>query len=165
MLHAISASAAFDPRHALNGTLRTPAPTSHSTMTEERKRARVVADYLQGWAEADPVRIASVAAPDYRFGDPFVGTFSALALPRYFGALRARTGLPALAGREHLSFVLSGPMDARLERGTYQFWREAPRLGLTGTALITVGPDGVRTEHVAYDLNMASDQLRAHQLN
>jgi hypothetical protein len=165
MLHAISVPAAFDPRQAPHGTLHAPAPARHGTLTEERRRARLLADYLQGWAEADPVRIAGAAAPGYRFDDPFVGEFSTLALPRYFGVLRARAGLGARASRETLSFVLRGPMQEGLERGVLQFWREAPGLGLTGTSLITVGPGGVLCERVAYDLNMASEQLRPRQLN
>jgi hypothetical protein len=40
-----------------------------------------------------------------------------------------------------------------------QFWREAPRIGLTGVAEIEVGEQGVIAECVAYDLNMASDIL------
>jgi hypothetical protein len=51
-------------------------------------------------------------------------------------------------------------MDGPPERGALEFWREASRLGLTGTSLITVGSLGVSSERVAYDLNMASDQLR-----
>jgi hypothetical protein len=51
-------------------------------------------------------------------------------------------------------------MDASSRRGELQFWREAPRLGLTGTSLITMGPHGVMSERVAYDLNLASEQLR-----
>ena len=51
-------------------------------------------------------------------------------------------------------------MDGLSERGALEFWREAPRLGLTDTSLITVGPLGVISERVAYDLNMASDRLR-----
>jgi hypothetical protein len=40
-----------------------------------------------------------------------------------------------------------------------QFWREAPRIGLTGVAEIEIGERGVVAERVAYDLNMASDML------
>jgi hypothetical protein len=56
-------------------------------------------------------------------------------------------------------------MVATSGHGELQFWREAPSLGLTGTSLITVGPGGVTSERVAYDLNMASEQLRARQLH
>jgi hypothetical protein len=40
-----------------------------------------------------------------------------------------------------------------------QFWREAPRIGLTGVAEIEIGERGVVAERVAYDLNLASDML------
>jgi hypothetical protein len=127
---------------------------------EERTRAQLRAEYLEGWAAADPVKIASATAPAYRFDDPFVGTFATLTLSRYFEALRSRVGLGALVGREHLSFVLRGPMDAPSTDNQQQYWREAAHLGLTGTSLITIGPDGVMSERVAYDLNLASEQLR-----
>jgi hypothetical protein len=41
-----------------------------------------------------------------------------------------------------------------------EFWREAPRIGLTGITRIEVGEHGVISERVAYDLNLASDLLR-----
>jgi hypothetical protein len=40
-----------------------------------------------------------------------------------------------------------------------QFWREAPRIGLTGVAEIEIGERGITAERVAYDLNLASDIL------
>ena len=39
------------------------------------------------------------------------------------------------------------------------FFREAPRLGLTGVTTITIGEHGVVGEAVAYDLNPALDVL------
>jgi hypothetical protein len=57
-----------------------------------------------------------------------------------------------------MAFFLSGAMDAC--RNELQFWREAPRIGLTGIARIEIGERGVSAESVAYDLNMASDLLR-----
>ena len=41
-----------------------------------------------------------------------------------------------------------------------QYWREAPLLGLTGLAEITVRHGHVATEAVTYDLNMACETLR-----
>jgi hypothetical protein len=120
-------------------------------------QARLLAHYVEGWAQADPVKIADATAPEYCFDDPFVGRFSILALPRYFEALKSRTGL---GGWQHLQFLLSGPMDGWPQRDALQFWREAPELGLTATSLIAIGPTGVTSERVAYDLNIASDQLR-----
>jgi hypothetical protein len=120
----------------------------------------MLARYIGGWAEADPVKIASATAPAYRFDDPFVGTFASLALPRYFQALTVRVGLGAFVARKHLSFVLRGPMDTLSSKDEQPFWREATLLGITGTSLITVSPGGVMSERVACDLNLASEQLR-----
>ena len=155
MFHVATLPAGLEPRHTFSAPPSTLA--RGRALEEHASSARLLAGYLQGWAEADPVKIAEVTAPGYRLDDPLVGTFALLALPRYFEALRSRS---SLAGREHLSFVLRGPMDASSGHGELQFWREAPRLGLTGTSLITVGSGGVVSERVAYDLNMASEKLR-----
>ena len=66
-----------------------------------------------------------------------------------------RTG--AISRRE-LAFFLRGPKKLR-SHNELQFWREAPRIGLTGVAEIEVGERGVVAERVAYDLNLASDIL------
>jgi hypothetical protein len=51
-------------------------------------------------------------------------------------------------------------MERRSHLRGLQFWREAPRLGLTGVGEIEIGRLGVISEHVTYDLNLASDMLR-----
>ncbi len=163
MLDVITVPAAFDPYQPLRGP--EPVPAKRRGFVDEGTRARLLADYLEGWAEADPVKIAGATAPGYRFDDPFVGVFSTLALPRYFEVLRSRAGLGTRIGRQQVSFLLCGPMDTQAAGGVLQFWREAPRLGLTGTSLITVGSGGVISERVAYDLNMASEQLRRPRSN
>src|ERR1700704_3954528 len=94
--------------------------------------------YLEGWAAADPARILEATAPNYHFHDPLVGLFSRPTLPQYFEILKAQCARSGAVERRDLAFVLRGPM-----RGsTDQFWREAPRLGLTGIAQIVVGPYG-----------------------
>jgi hypothetical protein len=160
MLNATLAPTALGRRWQFHGTERFPSQATRTALDEESTRTRLLVQYIEGWAKADPVKIAGATAPGYRFDDPLVGTFSTLALPRYFETLRSRSGLGGCVPRQHLSFLLSGPMDGPPERGALEFWREASRLGLTGTSLITVGSLGVSSERVAYDLNMASDQLR-----
>ncbi len=59
-----------------------------------------------------------------------------------------------------VAFFLSGPMDRPSDVGSLQFWREAPRIGLTGVTEIEVREQGVIAERVTYDLNLASDTLR-----
>ena len=158
MLNAMTVPAPLDAYAALRGL--GPVPATRRAPFGEVTRARLLARYLEGWAEADPAKIAAATGPGYRFDDPFVGTFSTLALRRYFEALRFRTGLGAPTPRQQLSFQLRGPMHAPSERGALEFWRECPRLGLTGTSLITLTAGGVISERVAYDLNMAAEQLR-----
>jgi len=55
-------------------------------------------------------------------------------------------------------------MDVLSERGELQFCREALHLALTGISLIRVGASGLISERVAYDLSMASEQLRQFQI-
>jgi hypothetical protein len=111
--------------------------------------------YIRGWAEADPVRILEATAPNYHFHDPLVGLFSRQSLAHYFEMLRTKCARAGAIERCDLAFVLRGPIN-----GSQQFWREAPGIGLSGIAEIVVGPYGVITERVAYDLNLASDLLR-----
>ena len=50
-------------------------------------------------------------------------------------------------------------MERRSHVKGLQFWREAPRLGLTGVSEIEIAEGGVIAERAAYDLNVAFDVL------
>jgi len=120
--------------------------------------------YVEGWAETDFVKILAATAPDYRFHDPYVGSFSRWSLHEYFDRVCAGLSRMGAVSRADMAFVLRGPVDTRAEG--LEFWREAPRIGLTGITRIEVGEHGVISERVAYDLNLASDLLRrASQLS
>jgi hypothetical protein len=112
--------------------------------------------YSEGWAEADADMILSATAPTYCFNDPLVGRFARMSLPLYFFLLHEKFARAGAMKRHDVAFNLRGPMI-----GTYGrvFWREAPALGLTGTSEIVVGPHGIVSERVAYDLNLACGQL------
>jgi len=60
--------------------------------------------------------------------------------------------------RRDLEFYLYGPME-RSRVSVLQFWREAPRIGLTGISEIEIGERGIIAERAAYDANLASDLL------
>ena len=122
---------------------------------------RVLLDrYLAGWAEANPIKIIQATAPGYRLDDPFVGLFTRWSVPQYFELLQAQLAAAGAIMQADLGFLLRGPMQASSSRLGLQFCREAPRIGLTGTAEIKVGERGVIAETVAYDLNLASHVLR-----
>lgn len=123
-------------------------------------RDRILARYLEGWAEADPAKIADATAEDYDFHDPLVGRFSRRTLPQYFALLRSRFGIAGVAATRDLAFTLRGPMSSASHAARRQYWREAPLLGLTGLSEISVRHEGVAAEAVAYDLNLASETLR-----
>jgi hypothetical protein len=114
--------------------------------------------YIEGWAQSDLERILEATAPSYRFTDPFVGSFDARSLHKYFYLVQNRLSRMGPIGRRELAFFLRGPIKLRSHK-ELQFWREAPRIGLTGVAEIEIGERGVVAERVAYDLNLASDML------
>ena len=79
-------------------------------------------------------------------------------MPQYFTLLRSRFGIAG--ARRDLAFTLRGPMSSCSDPARQQYWREAPLLGLTGLAEITVKQTYVTAEAVTYDLNMACETLR-----
>jgi hypothetical protein len=113
--------------------------------------------YIEGWAQTDLEMILDATAPSYRFTDPLVGSFDGRSLHKYFDLLKDRLSCTGAVSRRELAFFLRGPM--RRSHNELQFWREAPRIGLTGVAEIEIGERGVAAERVAYDLNLASDIL------
>ena len=119
--------------------------------------------YVEGWAEANVDKIIDATAPGYRFHDPFVGSFSRRSLHEYFDALEERLSCAGAIRRSDIACFLRGPIDRPSNPKGVQFWREAPRIGLTGVSQIEVGSRGVIGETVAYDLNSASDMLRRPQ--
>jgi hypothetical protein len=137
----------------------------HRTVTrasvEERPLVAnsMLARYLEGWAEADPAKIADATAENYDFYDPLVGRYSRRTLPQYFALLRSRFAVAGLARVQDLAFTLRGPMLGPSQGARRQYWREAPHLGLTGVSEIMMTHWGVAAEAVAYDLNMACEKL------
>jgi hypothetical protein len=114
--------------------------------------------YLEGWAEANLAKILAATIRGYRFHDPLVGSFSRWSLHEYFDRVQDRLARSGAIGLHDMAFFLRGPMDTRPNE--LQFWREAPRIGLSGIARVEIGELGVSAESVAYDLNVASDLLR-----
>lgn len=129
-------------------------------LVAERPASTLMLRYLEGWAEADSAKIAGATADDYDFHDPLVGHFSKCTLPQYFALLRSRFAISGVSATREVAFTLRGPMTSASHAGRRQYWREAPLLGLTGLAEITVRHGRVVAEAVAYDLNMACEMLR-----
>jgi len=129
--------------------------------TQEHATSNALLDcYVEGWAEANPLKIMLVSDPGYQFEDPLIGLFSRTSLHRYFHLLRTKFAVAGIARQRDVGFVLHGPANDLATGGVSQFYREAPQLGLTGVATITVGRRGVIAETVAYDSNLALDVLR-----
>jgi hypothetical protein len=121
----------------------------------------LLARYLEGWAEVNMRKIFTATAHGYRFDDPLVGTFSRWMFPVYFERVAASFARTGAVATKDLAFCIHGPMHGAMRLGQLEFYRAAPRLGLTGITVITVGAYGVISESVAYDLNLATELLRA----
>lgn len=143
-----------------SATLHVHRAPSCASLDARHARDSILARYLEGWAEADPAKIADATAEDYDFHDPLVGRFSRRTLPQYFAMLRSRFAIAGVVATRDLSFMLRGPMSSASHTARRQYWREAPLLGLTGLSEISVRFEGVVAEAVAYDLNLASETLR-----
>ena len=112
---------------------------------QKESRPSLFDRYIEGWAEADVGKILDGTAPSYRFTDPFVGSFSGRSLYEYFDLLQDRF---SRGGRSAAS-ILFFPVRSRERRSHVkglQFWREAPRLGLTGVSEIEIAEGGVIAE-------------------
>ena len=139
-----------------------PAPRAAKfQQARERKASRTSAldRYLEGWAKLDLDEIVDATAAGYCFRDPLVGTFSRRSLLEYFDVLMQACSRAGAVKRGDIAFELHGPMEGLSHLGGLWFWREAPRIGLTGVTQIKVGEQGVIGESVAYDGNLASDML------
>jgi hypothetical protein len=145
--------AACDRSEKRSGS-RSDLPPGH------RRDGSILALYLRGWSEADPTKIIEATAEGYEFYDPFVGRFSRHTLTQYFALLRVRFSVGRVMRWPELAFNLRGPMQSRATEASYQYWREAPILGLTGASSIAMTHAGVVAEAVTYDLNIACDWLR-----
>ena len=126
---------------------------------DQNARSAALDRYIEGWAEANVEKIFKATAPSYRFRDPLVGTFSGTSLDEYFDILQERFSQAGPVTKNELYFFLRGPLEGRSNGKDLRFWREAPRLGLTGVAEVEVGERGVICDRIAFDGNLASDML------
>lgn len=132
-----------------------PQPSTSRTQEQAASGNALLDCYLEGWAEANPLKIMLVTDPGYQFKDPLVGLFCRTSLPRYFHLLRTKFADAGVTRQRDVGFVLRGISNSPSSEGASQFYREAPELGLTGVATITIGRRGLIAERVAYDSNLA----------
>jgi hypothetical protein len=158
-----AANASTDGAAGIFGAVRPCATVARASFEEQSLVANsMLARYLDGWAEADPAKIADATVENYDFYDPLVGRYSRRTLPQYFALLRSRFMAAGVARVQDLAFTLRGPMSGAFNAARRQYWREASHLGLTGISEILVTHRGVAAETVAYDLNLATDTLQGY---
>ena len=165
MQHAQSLAIGTPPEGAAGifAAARPWATVARASVEERFQVANsMLARYLEGWAEADPAKIADATAENYEFYDPLVGRYSQRTLPQYFALLQSRFAAAGVARVQDLAFTLRGPTSDPCNASRRQYWREAPHLGLTGISEVLVTDRGVAAEAVAYDLNLATDTLQGH---
>jgi|GEM_PF-322960 len=134
MLDARMSPQSWDNRHVrVSGDKRLP-------------QDRMLARYIEGWAEANSAKILDATDAGYSFHDPFVGCFSRRTLSEYFERLQTRFARAGATSRQDLFFHLRGPRDGLSCHDEFEFWQEAPRVGLTGIAQIKASPRGVLVE-------------------
>ncbi len=120
---------------------------------------RNVQRYIAGWAAGDSSQILLGATKNYRFRDPFVGTFDRASLPDYFAILRGRLDIKLVRCRA-IRIALRGVSLDPAPMCRVQVWREVLDTGLTGASMIEFKADRISFETVCYDLTLSTEQLR-----
>ena len=131
------------------------------TLVAERLSSNcILAHYLEGWAEADPAKIADATADNYDFHDPLVGRFSRRTLPQYFALLRSRFGIAGIAATRDLAFALRGPMSSASHAARCLYWRRLLDSVLRASARSRLDLKELSARRSPTDLNLASETLR-----
>jgi len=130
----------------------------HQAREQKASRTSPLDRYLEGWAKLNMEEIIDATTAGYCFRDPLVGTFSRWSLPEYFDVLMHACSRAGAVKRRDFAFELHGPMEGPSHLGGIWFWREAPRIGLTGVAQIKVGEQGVIGESTSDMLRQAAQE-------
>jgi hypothetical protein len=125
------------------------APISH----------RFLLRYIEGWAEANASKIVAAGSEDYSFLDPLVGSFDRDSLQDYFAILKQRVGFDSSCFPQR--GVCLEALATQWQAPLLRFWRSIPECGLSGTSDIEFSGTRIRREVVCYELNIATEWLRA----
>jgi hypothetical protein len=113
--------------------------------------AEHLSSYAQGWTNGDADTILRGVSDGYTFDDPNSGTIRKNEIARYLGQLKET--VKSLRGGTlptpfmELSEVLTHESDGVI---TAWCWWAIPGTSITGSGLIKVGADGVRSEVITY---------------
>ena len=113
--------------------------------------------YAEGWTRGEAEAILQAAAGDYVFDDPNAGLITKEEFVSYFEELKqAVDGLRGGIAQTtfmNLTEVVTSENSGEL---TAWCWWAIPGTPLEGAGLIKVGPDGVRSEKIAYYTPLSS---------
>ncbi len=113
--------------------------------------------YADGWSKGDPETILSSVSSDYVLDDPNEGQITKEQVPTYMGQLKEIVSSLRGTDSETQFMELSEVVSHEEEDGlTAWCWWAIPGTEIKGSGLIKVGPEGVRSERIAYYTKLSS---------
>jgi len=113
--------------------------------------------YADGWSKGDPEIILGSVSSDYVLDDPNEGQITKEDLPTYMGQLKEIVS--SLRGTESETQFMELSEVVSHEEGdglTAWCWWTIPGTEMEGSGLIKVGPEGVRSERLAFYTKLSS---------
>jgi hypothetical protein len=107
--------------------------------------------YAEGWTKGDTEMILNSVSDDYTFDDPNAGNIAKGAFAEYLSRMK-QTVRSLRGGKLPEPFMELSEVVTRQDEEllTAWCWWVVPGTDLRGSGLIKVGPEGVRSEVVAY---------------
>ena len=113
--------------------------------------------YADGWMKGDLETILSSVSNDYVFADPNEGQITKEKFTTYMSQLKEIVSSLRGAESETQFMELSEVVTHEEEDGlTAWCWWSIPGTEFRGSGLIKVGPEGVRSERIAYYTKLSS---------
>jgi len=113
--------------------------------------------YADGWTKGDPEIILDSVSSDYVFDDPNEGQIKKQGFATYMSRLKEIVSSLRGTESETQFMELSEVVTHEEEDGlTAWCWWAIPGTELSGSGLIKVGPEGVRSERLTYYTKLSS---------
>lgn len=107
--------------------------------------------FAEGWNRGDLKQIMSSLAPDFRLHDPNAGEFDKNAIPAYFDGLKETVaGIRKDSRTEPLMEMSEVVMNEAEGIASVWAWWTVPGTSISGSALLKVTDEGIRSERLSY---------------